>query len=56
MAAKKDKVVIYQSKKVKGQWGWRVIAANGKRIAISGELYKNKAHAAKMAKRLFPDL
>ena len=56
MASKKDKVVIYQSKKVKGQWGWRVIAPNGKRIAISGELYKNKAHALKMAQRLFPDL
>ena len=53
--AKKDRVQIYESRKVPGQWGWRYIAANGKRIAISGELYKNKAHAEKMAMRLFPD-
>jgi uncharacterized protein YegP (UPF0339 family) len=55
MASKKDKVVIYQSRKVPGQWGWRYIASNGKRIAISGELYKSKAHAEKMAMRLFPE-
>jgi uncharacterized protein YegP (UPF0339 family) len=53
---KKDRVEIYESKKVRKQYGWRVIAANGKRIAISGELYKNKKHAEAMVKKLFPAL
>src|SRR5262245_5769977 len=30
-------------KDAKGEWRWRLIAANGKRIAGSGEGYKTKA-------------
>ena len=40
---------IYKSRKVAGQWGWSLIAPNGKKVATCGELYKNKAHAKKMA-------
>lgn len=56
MAAKKDRIEIYRSKKVKGQFGWRYIAKNGRKLAIGGELYKNAAHAIKMVDKLFGQL
>ena len=28
----------------KGEWRWRLVAANGKRIASSGEGYKSRKH------------
>lgn len=46
---KKHQLQVYESKKVKGQWSWRLVAPNGRKIACSGELYKDKAHAYKMA-------
>jgi uncharacterized protein YegP (UPF0339 family) len=50
---KKDTITIYASKKVKGQFGWRYTAKNGRKLATSGELYKNRAHAARMVDKLF---
>ena len=45
---------IYKSRKVEGQWGWSLIAPNGKKVATgySGELYKSKAHALKIAQSM----
>ena len=55
MALKKaDKAVVYPSRKVAGQWGWRYVASNGRRVAIAGELYHNKSHAERMVNKLFP--
>ena len=53
---KTDKIEIYESRKVKGQFGWRYIAKNGKKVAIAGELYHNRSHAVKMAAKLFPNV
>lgn len=33
-------------KDTKGEWRWRLVAANGKQIATSGEGYKSKAKCA----------
>lgn len=44
---KKNKRVIYKSKS-NGQYGWRLISKNGKKIACSGELYHSKKHCIKM--------
>lgn len=46
---KQHTLEVYESKKVKGQWGWRLKAPNGRKVACSGELYKDKTHAYKMA-------
>lgn len=35
-----------------GDWRWRVVARNGQVIATSHEGYKNRAHAARMCKRI----
>ena len=43
---------IYKSRKVEGQWGWSLIAPNGKKVATCGELYKSKAHALKIAQSM----
>ena len=43
---------IYKSRKVEGQWGWSLIATNGKKVATCGELYKSKAHALKIAQSM----
>lgn len=32
-----------QYKDVRGEWRWRLVAANGKIVADSGEGYKNEA-------------
>lgn len=55
MALKNRKVQIYQSRR-NGQFGWRVIAKNGQRIAVSGETYEKRKHAEKMAAELFPGM
>lgn len=55
MANKKDKIEIYASRKVKGQYGWRYIAANGRKVAIAGELYTKYEHTFRMVNKLFPD-
>ena len=49
----KDRIEVYPSKKVKGQFGWRYKAKNGKKVATSGELYKKRSHALDMVHRLF---
>ena len=38
------------------QWRWRRIAANGRTVASSGEGYRRRRHAIKMAERMFPDV
>ena len=53
MAAKKDRIEIYRSRKVRNQFGWRYVAKNGRKLATCGELYKNKRHAINMVDRLF---
>ena len=50
-----DTIEIYESRKVKGQFGWRYKAKNGKKIATCGELYTKRSHAKKMALYLFID-
>lgn len=37
-----------------GEFQWTAYAKNGRKLAWSGETYENAAHAAKMAKELFP--
>ena len=49
---KQERIEIYKSRK-NGQFGWRYIAKNGKRIAASGETFHNKKDAMAIAKRLF---
>ena len=53
MSTKKHTLRVYPSRKVKGQWGWTLIAPNGKKIATCGELYESKAHAVRMANSLW---
>lgn len=48
-----DTIEIYESRKVKGQFGWRYKAKNGKKIANAGELYTKRQHAQTMAYGLF---
>lgn len=52
MSTKKHTLRVYPSRKVKGQWGWTLIAPNGKKIATCGELYKSKGYALKMVNEL----
>jgi len=52
--ANREHIQTYQSRRNR-EFGWRLVAANGKRIAIGGETFKNRKHAEKMATRLFPD-
>jgi uncharacterized protein YegP (UPF0339 family) len=53
-AAKKVEIVevvqVYQD--AEGDWRWRGVAGNGKTVAESGEGYRNRMYAAKMAKAL----
>lgn len=49
------KIEIYKSKK-NGQFGWRLIAKNNKKIACGGETYHNKKDlmgALKLVKKYF---
>lgn len=43
---------IYRSH---GQFRWRVTAANGRKVANSGEAYRNRADLARAATNLFSD-
>lgn len=43
---KKTKREIYKSKK-NGQYGWRLVAKNGKKVACSGETFHNKKDCIK---------
>lgn len=52
MALKKDRIEIYKSRR-NGEYGWRYIAKNGKRVAVAGETYKNKMHCRAMVSSLF---
>ena len=40
MKRKEGKVEIYKDRK--GEWRWRIIASNGRKLANSGEGYKRK--------------
>lgn len=44
---KKPQRQIYKSVK-NGQFGWRLLAKNGRKVACSGETYKNKKDAIKI--------
>ena len=48
---KKAKTQIYKSQK-NGQFGWRLIAKNGKKVACSGETFYNKKDCIKSAKSI----
>lgn len=37
----------------KGEWRWTLVAGNGKKLANSGEGYKRRAYAKKIARRIF---
>ena len=43
---KHSKIELYRSKK-NGQFAWRMIAKNGKKIACGGETYHNKKDCIK---------
>ena len=45
------KIQIFKDKK--GEWRWTMTARNGRKLATSGEGYKNKSHCTRMAKKLF---
>lgn len=44
--------LVFQDRK--GEWRWSLRHPNGKLVATSGEGYKNRSHARRMAHRLFP--
>lgn len=46
-------VVIYRDRK--GEWRWKALAANHKTVSESGEGYRNRPWARKMALEMFPD-
>lgn len=46
---KKSQIQIYKSKK-NGQFAWRIIAKNGKKIACGGETYHNLKDLRKAVK------
>ena len=48
-----ERIQVYPSRKVKGQWGWRYKARNGRKVATSGELYTKRSHALDMVHHLF---
>lgn len=45
-----DTVEVYEDKL--GEWRWRSVARNGETIATSGEGYRDRTHAEKMARRV----
>ena len=47
--AGKDKLEVYKDKK--GEWRWKVKAANGKIVEASTEGYKNKEDCVSNSKR-----
>lgn len=42
--------------KITRQWYWTVVAGNGKKVATSGESYRNRDDCWNMAATLFPSL
>lgn len=46
------KAKVYKDEK--GEWRWTLIARNGRKVACSGEGYKNRAHCVRMVAKLFP--
>jgi hypothetical protein len=46
--------VYVRIRELNGQYGWTVHAANGKKLATSGEFYTRRKHTLKMARILFP--
>lgn len=38
----------------RGEWRWTLFAANGRKVACSGEGYRRRGHCAAMARKLFP--
>jgi uncharacterized protein YegP (UPF0339 family) len=48
-----DKLDVYRDDS--GQYRWRVIAANGRTIASSGESFDSKANATRAAHRANPE-
>ena len=47
-----SRIRIYKDKD--GDWRWTLYAPNNRKVAVSGEGYENKAHAERMARKLFP--
>lgn len=47
-----DLVVVY--KDGSGEFRWSARSSNGKKISDSGEGYKNRSYAMRVAKELFP--
>lgn len=35
-----------------GQWRWRLLAANGRKVAVSGESFASRAHAERAARNV----
>lgn len=44
-------VRLYRDRKK--EWRWTLYAANGRKVAATGEGYKRRAHAIKMITQLF---
>lgn len=47
------KLHIYRDKGKKKGWRWRLLTANGRLVADSGESYTRRMDAARAAQRLF---
>jgi uncharacterized protein YegP (UPF0339 family) len=47
---------VYKGAGGRQRWRWRVVAANGRVVADSGEAYLTKWNAKRAAKRLHPGL
>ena len=47
-----SRIDIYKDKL--GDWRWTLYAPNSEKVAVSGEGYERKAHANRMARKLFP--
>ena len=44
----KEKFTAQLDKNTKKDWIWRIVAANGNKVAIGGEGYKNRGECIKM--------
>jgi uncharacterized protein YegP (UPF0339 family) len=56
-AVKKEPAVVSEVQVFRdniGDWHWRALAANHRIIATSGEGYRNRMYAHKMARELHP--
>ena len=43
---------IHVYKDMRGEWRWRIKSRNGRTIGDSGEGYKSRAHARRMAQKV----